>query len=294
MLVVSIITFWLTTMAAGDPAQIILSASGVTVTPEALEIIRNKLGLNDPYYVQYLRWLGDIVQFNFGTSYISGLPVVNDLVLRGMNSLKLGILGLLFLLMMVVPLGLVSALMADKGADKVIRIFTLASASIPGFLIGLLLLYFFGVKLRLISVIETDSGLGLLLPALTLALSHAGVHIRLLRTNILEVLNKDYIKAAKAKGINTYAFVTKHVLKNAMLPWVTKFGITVGAFLGGSTVIEIVFSYRGLGTYIMGAVNQQNYPVIQAYVIIMAALIVVINIIVDVIYVAIDPRIKLS
>jgi ABC-type dipeptide/oligopeptide/nickel transport systems, permease components len=281
-------------MAAGDPAQIILSASGVTVTPEALEIIRNKLGLNDPYYVQYLRWLGDIVQFNFGTSYISGLPVVNDLVLRGMNSLKLGILGLLLLLMMVIPLGLVSAIMADKGTDKVIRIFTLASASIPGFLIGLMLLYLFGVKLRLISVIETDSGLGLFLPAFTLALAHAGVHIRLLRTNILEVLNKDYIKAAKAKGINTYAFVTKHIMKNAMLPWVTKFGITVGAFLGGSTVIEIVFSYRGLGTYIMGAVNQQNYPVIQAYVIIMAALIVVINIIVDVIYVVIDPRIKLT
>lgn len=294
MLVVSIITFWLTTMAAGDPAQIILSASGVTVTPEALEIIRNKLGLNDPYYVQYLRWLGDIVQFNFGTSYISGLPVVNDLVLRGMNSLKLGILGLLLLLMMVIPLGLVSAIMADKGTDKVIRIFTLASASIPGFLIGLMLLYLFGVKLRLISVIETDSGLGLFLPAFTLALAHAGVHIRLLRTNILEVLNKDYIKAAKAKGINTYAFVTKHIMKNAMLPWVTKFGITVGAFLGGSTVFEIVFSYRGLGTYIMGAVNQQNYPVIQAYVIIMAALIVVINIIVDVIYVVIDPRIKLT
>ncbi|MGM9535219.1 MAG: ABC transporter permease, partial [Intestinibacter sp.] len=144
-----------------------------------------------------------------------------------------------------------------------------------------------------LSVIETEDGLGIILPALTLAFSHMGSYIRLIRGNMLEVLNKDYIKAAKAKGLSTKVVMFKHALKNALLPIMTKFGITVGGFIGGSTIIEIVFSFRGLGTYIMSAITNQDYPVIQAYVIFMAFVIVMINLIVDILYVAVDPRIEL-
>lgn len=294
MLIVSILTFELVSIAPSDPAQIILGANGIKVTEEALELKREELGLNDPLHVQYLRWLKGVVTLDLGKSYTSGKPVINDFSKRTISSFKLALLGLLILVAIAVPLGVFSAMYPNKVLDKIFRGISFLSVSMPAFWIGLMILYLFGVKLRLLSVIETEDGLGIILPALTLAFSHMGSYIRLIRGNMLEVLNKDYIKAAKAKGLSTKVVMFKHALKNALLPIMTKFGITVGGFIGGSTIIEIVFSFRGLGTYIMSAITNQDYPVIQTYVIFMAFVIVMINLIVDILYVAVDPRIELK
>lgn len=294
MLIVSIATFGFTSMATGDPAQIILSASGIKVTDEAIALKRAELGLDRPLYVQYTDWLNDIVHFNLGTSYVTGQPIIKALALRFFNSLKLAALGLLFLVMLALPLGILSAVYKGRWIDKFCKALSFISAAFPAFCIGLLLIYIFGVKLKVISVIETEHGWGIVLPAFTIAFAHLGVYLQLIYSGMDDVLNKDYIKAAKAKGLKTRIVIFRHALKNAMLPLVTKFGLTVGGFIGGSTVLEIVFSYRGLGTYIMDAINTKDYPVIQAYVILMALLLALINLIVDVIYVAVDPRIELS
>lgn len=294
MLIVSVATFYFTSMASGDPAQIILSASGVKVTDEALALKRAELGLDQPLYIQYLGWLNGILHFDLGTDYISGLPVADDLVFRFLGSLRLALLSIILLILMTVPLGVASAVHKGNGIDRVSRAVAFVSAACPAFCVGLLLIYIFGVKLGIVSVIETEHGLGILLPAVTIAFSHAGSYIRLVHTSMDEVLEKDYIKAARAKGLTSGRVLFKHAFKNAMLPLVTKFGITIGGFIGGSTIVEIVFSYRGLGTYIMGAISSQDYPVIAAYVIFMAAILAVLNLLVDIVYVATDPRIKLA
>ncbi|RDY24609.1 ABC transporter permease [Romboutsia maritimum] len=294
MLVVSIIAFGLVTLSSGNIAEIVLRGSGVKASEESIRMVTERLGLDKPIYIQYWNWLKGILRLDFGKSYMSGLPITNDLIFRSVQSAKLALYGLIILVSTALPLGILSALYPKSLIDKGARGLSFLSASLPGFWVGLMILYLFGVKLKMISVIGSEDSSVIIFPAFTLALGSIGSYIRLIRINMLEVIDKSYIKAARAKGLSEKIVILKHALKNAMLPILTKFGVTIGAFLGGSTVVEIVFSYRGLGTYVMSAITNKDFPVIQAYVILIAAVIVIINLLVDILYIIINPKIELK
>jgi peptide/nickel transport system permease protein len=200
-------------------------------------------------------------------------------------TLRLGLCAMIFLLAIALPWGILSAIYPDSWLDDVGRAFSFVSVSTPAFWMGLVFLYFFGVKLSWVPVVGNGQGLQIILPALTMALGRSGTCIRLLRTTMLDVLNSGYIRAARAKGLRERLVISRHALKNAILPVVTRLGGILGAFLGGSAIMETVFSWPGVGKYALESILYKDIPVIQGYVLFMAAMVVVINLFVDIIYI---------
>lgn len=294
LLGVSLITFALINFTSGDPAEIAIRASGVQPTPESVAAMRQKLGLNDPVYLQYLNWLWQVLHFNFGASFSTGLPVAEELLLRFPATIELALSALVCMLLIALPLGILSAVFPNSPLDYIGRFCALAGASMPGFWLSLLLIYYLAVKANLFPVVGTGGINHLILPAFTLGFGLAAPYIRLLRASMLEVLEKDFINGARAKGLTEKMVIGRHALKNALLPSVTLLGMNFGGLLGGSFIVEFIFSWPGIGKYAVDAIFMKDYPVIQGYVLLMAVVFVLVNFIVDICYVYLDPRIRLS
>lgn len=293
LLGISVITFALMHLTSGDPAEIMLRADGIKPTYEAIEAARIALGLDGPVYMQYVHWLYRVLHLDLGISYSSNRPVFTELMNRFPATALLSGCSLLAAILIALPMGVGSALYPGKWFDRLGRVCALFSVSMPGYWLGLLLIYYGSVKLKLLPVTGMDGVSSVILPAFTLGFGMAGVYIRLIRSSLLDVLATLYIKAARAKGVQEWRVITRHALRNALLPSLTLLGVNIAGLLGGSVVVETIFSWPGIGKYVIEAIFAKDYIVIQGYVLWMAVVVVLINLAVDSLHLMLDPRIRL-
>ena len=290
---ISFLTFGLTYMAPGDPVRAMYAASGTIPSEEILDETREALGLNKPFLTQYVSWLTDCFHGDFGTSYSYSRPVTELLLARLWPTLKLALLSLALMLIVAVPLGILSATRRGGIADYLVRGLTFVGVSMPNFWVGLLLLYIFAVQLKLLPVVSAGQGFSkMILPAVTLAFAMAAKYTRQARTAFLEELNQDYVTGARCRGIRESVILWRHVLPNSVLPLITMLGLSLGSLLGGTAVVEVIFSYPGLGSLAVDAITSMDYSLIQGYVLWIALIYMVINLLVDISYGLMDPRIK--
>jgi peptide/nickel transport system permease protein len=274
----------------GDPALVLLPPDA---TPEDVVRFRKAMGFDDPFLVQYGRFLHGALRGDFGQSIRHGEPAFGLVVERMPATFELAGAGLLLALLLAIPAGIVSAVRRNSPIDYVSTVVALLGQSMPTFWLGIMLILVFSVQLNLLP----SSGRGtlehLILPAVTLGLFTTARITRLTRSGMLEVLNQDYIRTAKAKGVGDPPIVWKHALKNAAIPIVTIVGIELGTLLGGSVITETIFAWPGVGRLSVQAIYNRDYPVVQAAVFLLASTFVVVNLVVDVIYTYLDPRIRL-
>ena len=282
---ISFITFALTYMAPGDPVRAMYAASGTIPSEEILEQTREKMGLNEPFFTQYLSWLTDCLRGDFGTSYMYHRPVAELILERLGPTLRLAFFSLALMLIVAVPLGILSATHKGRPADFIIRVGTFFGVSLPNFWVGLMLLYVFSVRLGVLPVVSDGQGFRkMILPAVTLAFAMAGKYTRQVRTAFLGELNQDYVTGARCRGISERMILWRHVLPNAVLPLITMLGLSLGSLLGGTAVVEVIFSYPGLGNLAVDAITSMDYPLIQGYVLWIALIYMALNLLVDLSY----------
>ncbi len=290
---ISFLTFCLIYLAPGDPVKAMYAANGSVPSEEVLKAMREKMGLNDPFLMQYFNWLFNCLHGDFGTSYSLNKPVVTVLLQRLWPTLKLTLFSMILMLAVSVPFGVISAVKRNKAADYIIRVFSFAGISLPGFWLGVMLIYIVALKLKLLPVISNDTGIKkLILPAVTLAFSMAAKYTRQVRAAVLEELHKDYVVGARTRGIKESTVYWAHVFPNALLPLVTLAGLSLGSLLGGTAVVEVIFSYPGLGSLAVSAVAARDYPLIQGYVLWTALIYMSVNLAIDLLYGILDPRTK--
>ena len=280
---ISFVTFLLTYLSPGDPVRNMYTAAGIMPTEELVAETREELGLNDPLPTQYLRWLRNCLRGDFGKSYTLNKPVTELLLGRLWPTVKLTLLSMGLMLLMAVPLGMLSAVYKDRWIDYLVRGLTF---------VGCAMLAFCG-HIQAFPVISSAGDLrSIFLPALTLALAMSSKYTRQVRTAVLEELNQDYVVGARARGVRESVILWRNVFPNALLPLITMFGLSVGSLLGGTSVVEVIFSYPGLGNLAVSAITSSDYNLIQGYVLWLALIYMVINLLVDASYGAVDPRMR--
>ncbi len=292
---ITIVVFALLQLIPGDPATTIL---GVQARPESMAALRRELGLDRPLWEQYLRYMGNLAQFDLGDSLKFRVSVASLLPGRLEVSLALIAYATLLTVAITLPLGIVSALRKDGLFDQVTRGLLLLTLVMPAFWVGIIFLTYFSVKWKLFPVAGYGEGWRehlhhLFLPALTIALSIVPILVRSLRASILEAMGSDYVRTARAKGLRERAVVTAHVLRNALIPALTLLGLSVGYLLGGTVIVENVFSLPGAGKLLVEAIAARDYPLVQATTLVFAALVITINLLTDLIYTFLDPRVQL-
>ncbi len=290
----SLIAFFFLQLTPGDPAEILLRKEGIEPTPEALQSLRRELGLEDAFYIQYGRWLWKVIQLDFGTSYRTGESVAKEIFRRLPATLELTFASFFLMVTIALSVGLLSTLKEHRTFDRIGLILAIIGASIPGFWLGLLLIYLFSVTLGWFPVMGRGGLSYIVLPAITLGFGAAVTQARLLRTSLIEVLRKDFITVARAKGLSQARILLRHALPNGLLPLLTTFGMVLGRLLSGAVIVETIFAWPGIGRMTIEAILQRDYPIIQAYVLLTATIFVLINLCVDVGYRLLDPRIELD
>lgn len=292
---ITLLAFGLGRLAPGDPAHRIAERrSDSPPTREQVERVRRDYGLDDPLPLQYLRWVGNAARGDLGSSFKTGGPVLRELSTRFPATLQLAVCGLLVGIGLALPLGILAAVRRGSLIDQLSRLAALAGASLPSFWLGYLLIILFSVKLELLPVAGRGGPRNLILPALTLGLGMAAPLTRLTRSSLLEVLGEDYIQTARAKGLRGRTVVLRHALRNALIPMVTVIGMSFGHLLGGAVIVETVFAWPGVGKFVVDSISDRDYPLIQGYVLFMGTVFVLINLAVDLLYVYIDPRVRLT
>lgn len=294
---VTVVVFLMMHFIPGDPISLLL---GENTTQEAEADLRRQYGLDRPLYVQYGLWLGRLLTGDWGTSIIANRPILDDLMRRVPITLELIVLAMGFALLIAVPAGIVAALRPYSWHDYSAMTTAMIGVSVPDFFMGVLLILcfslFWGILPAVGYVPLTESVWGnlqhMILPAATLGLARAALLTRLIRASMMEVIRLDYVTTARAKGVRERAVVLKHALKNALIPTVTVLGIQVGFLIGGAIVVETVFSVPGVGSFGIGAIAQRDYPQVQAFVLLFALGFVLTNLVVDILYAFLDPRIK--
>ncbi|HQY31891.1 MAG TPA: ABC transporter permease [Thermomicrobiales bacterium] len=299
ILIVGIVVFMLVHLTPGDPAQVIL---GDSATPEALANLREELGFNDPLPIQFLHWFGGVLRLDFGDSIFIGVPVTQAIADRLQPTVLLTTYALFFQILIGVPAGVISAVRHNSIIDRFFTIVAISGAATPTFFLGILLILFFAVRLRwlpsggYVPITEDPAAhfRAMIMPAFALGFSSAGLLARLVRSSMLDVLREDYVRTAFAKGLEERAVVVGHALRNALIPALTVIGTSVGALLGGAVVTETVFTIPGMGRLVVQSISRRDYPVIQGAVMLIAVTYVLINLFVDLLYVYIDPRVRLG
>jgi peptide/nickel transport system permease protein len=299
LFLVSAIVFAVVALIPGDPAMVVL---GQGASPENLAAVRDRLGLDQPLPVRYAAWLGEVLTGDLGASVLSRQPVT-DLVGRALPiTLYLAALALLLAVAISVPAGTIAALKRNTWADVVFTAWAFLGVSVPGFWLAMMLVYLFGVRLQWVPLegyIAPGENLGaslrtMVLPAATLGVFLSGPLTRYLRSSVLEAAAQEFVVVARAKGLAERTVVGRHVLRTSLLPFVTVLGLQVGYLLGGAVVIENVFALPGIGDLAVSAIGNRDYPVIQGVVLVVAVGVVATNILVDVLYAALDPRVRLG
>jgi peptide/nickel transport system permease protein len=294
LLGVLLMTFVIMQVAAGDQAKIYwrTHAGNQTPTKAQLEEIREELGLNDPLIIQFFRWSWDVFRLRLGQTTHTKQSVAEEMADRIPYTLALTAAAMISAVMIAVPLGILSAAFPHSLLDGVARIFSSSGICVPQFWLGLLLIYFFGFKLRWFPQFGSGTPLHLVLPAVTLAVGPAATLTRLIRANMLEVLTNDFVSTAYAKGLPRYRVVLKHIFRPALVPVVTMIGLQFGFIFGGAVVVETIFSWPGVGKWAVDGIFHRDMPVIRAFILMMGVIFVTANLIVDLVYMYIDPRIQ--
>jgi peptide/nickel transport system permease protein len=298
LFVISALVFGLMHLIPGDPAQVLLGFENTD--PAQLAAVRRDLGLDRPIYVQYGRWVGRVVSGDLGTSVRTGRPIASLIGEALPFTIELSLYALALALLLAIPVGTLAGTTTSRLADAGMQTLTLLGLSLPAFWVGAMLILLFSVYLRWFPVLTFPSFLtapganlrSFFLPALTLALPNAAAIARMVRASLIAVGREEYVKVARAKGLGEAAVVRRHMFKNALIPVVTLVGIVAGYLLGGSVIVEQVFAIPGLGRMGLQAIVQRDYPVLQAVVLLVTFIFVLVNLAVDLLYVALDPRIR--
>ena len=295
LLALSLFSFALGQLAPGDPARaLLLLQGGAPPTDEQVRALRTELGLDDPAAVQYARWGRDVVTGDLGRSFRTGQSVAGSLRQAFPVTVELAVLAFLIVLGVAIPLGVVAALGQGRLYDHVSRVLALAGASAPSYWIGYLLVILFSVRLGLFPTSGVAAPSSYVLPAVTLALYATSVMLRLTRASMLDVLGEDFVRGARARGVPEARVVIAHALRVAINPVVTYGGLTLGGLLGGAVIVESVFGMPGIGKLLVDAINDRDFPVVQGFILLFGTVVLLVNLAVDLLYVALDPRIRLT
>jgi peptide/nickel transport system permease protein len=297
LLIVGIIVFTLIHLTPGDPASMML---GRDATIEQKVALRERLGLNDPFHIQFIEWFGNVLRLDFGDSLFTSQPVTTELRARVQPTALLTIYALTLSILIAIPAGVIAAVHRNSLIDRLLMVVSISGAAIPGFFFGIMLILLFAVILGWLPSggyvdIQDDPVEHfkyVLLPTFTMGFAAAGLLARLVRSTMLDVLNQDYVRTAYAKGMPGRYVVMRHALRNAMIPSMTLIGITLATMLGGSVVTETVFNIPGMGRLLIQSVVRRDFPVVQAAVLVIATIEVLVMLLIDILYVYVDPRIR--
>lgn len=294
LLFITFISFLFIRLAPGDPVLTILNVDELSVSQEQVEALREEMGFNEPLLVQYGLWLLKFVRLDFGSSYITGQPVM-DVILTGLPAtLELAVGALIVMLVVSIPLGSLSALYRNSWIDQLSRILSILGAAVPSFWLGLIFIDVFGVRLNWLPIMGRDGWITLILPSLTLGLAISSVYVRLLRSSLLDSLSQEFIRAARARGLSEKRIFSVHAFRHSLPPVITFFGVSLGSLIGGVLVIEVLFAYPGVGKLVVDAIRQRDYPLIQGYILMMAVIVFIVNTGVDLSYRYLNPEMKLK
>ena len=292
---ITLLSFILMQSSAMDAVDVMEQNTGGSMSDEEKAAIREELGLDKPIPEQYIVWLGGVLSGDMGISYVSGQPVFTTFISKLPATIALAITSVLLTVIISIPLGIISAVKQNRLLDYLIRFLSFIGNSLPNFFVSLLLIYFFSLKLRWFPVMGNAQGWkSIILPTLTLALAMASKYTRQVRATVLEELNKDYVQGARARGIQENKILYFSVLKASMLTIVTLLALSIGSLLGGTAIVESIFMWDGVGKMAVDAITMRDYPVIQAYVIWMAVIYVMVNLVTDLVYCYLDPRIRIG
>ncbi|MDU5261836.1 MAG: ABC transporter permease [Clostridium celatum] len=292
LIVVSFISFALMNLASGDPAEIILTSQGTVVTPELLNTVRIEMGLDKPFIIQYFNWLNGVIHGDLGNSYATGISVIEELKEHLPYTAVLAGTSIILTLIVSIPLGIISAVKKDKLTDNIIRFFTFIGNSIPGFFLALILLLVFSLRLKWLPILSESGIKSLILPSITLSVAMTSKYIRQIRSVVIDELEKDYVKGARSRGVNESVILYSNVLKNIMITVITLTGLSIGSLMGGTAVVESIFIWPGIGSVVLNAITNRDYPIIQGYVLWMAVIFIVVNLITDLLYRLFDPMVR--
>lgn len=291
---VSIVAFLLVRIMPGDAATAYLTTANIPVTEKNIQIAMTNLGLDKPIIVQYLDWIKNVIQFDLGTSYISKNLVSQELLSSLKYTMMLAATSLLWIFVISIPLGMYSAIHPGKRVDNLSRIFAFIGSSMPSFWLGFLLVQFFSIKLGILPVAGAEKLSNIILPSMTLAFGYVPTYSRILRNSLLENMKSPSVTYARARGISERRILFNNVLKNSLIPIITSLGMNFGGMLSGSVIVENVFSWPGLGRVIVDSISQRDYPMIQGYIILMAVIFILSNLLADLACAKIDSRIRLE
>ena len=292
LLGITFLAFLLIYLSPSDPVSVRMSAGGISVSPEIMESMRRSMGLDRPLLVQYGDWLWNILHGNMGKSYITDADVLDQILKALPYTLKMAGASLLLTLCISIPVGILTAAMQNSKFDYVVRVMAFVGNALPNFIIALCLMFIFSYRLGWIPVLATTKPIGLVLPALTLALVMSSRYIRQIRAAMLDELGKGYVVGLRSRGLSETTILYKNVLKNIMVTVITLTGISLGSLLGGTVIVETVFTWPGLGSLIMEGISQRDYPVVQAVIVWMASAFMVVNLLTDIFYTVFNPKIK--
>ena len=290
LLGVSLFVFMMIHLLPGDPVTIMMF--GANPTPKQVQALREQMGLNDPLHIQYIKFISKAVTGDFGRSIRSKHLVINDIKNNIGPTLALTGAGMLVALVIGFGLGLVSALRRNTWLDSGSMTVALTGVSMPSFWLGILLIYFFAVKLDWFPLTGSQGALRLVLPAIALGWGYAAITARLVRANLIDVMGQEYILTARSKGLSQQLVIGRHAMKNALIPVITIIGLQFGTMLAGAVVIEVLFARQGIGRLLVDAILQRDFPLVQAIVLFIAVFYVISNLLVDVSYAFLDPRIR--
>ena len=292
---ITFLSFAMMRLAGSDAVTEMYSNRGTEVAQEIIDAKRAELGLDQPFMVQYVRWLGGMLQGDMGTSYVSGEDVFHAFISKLPATLILTGLSIVMTVVISIPLGILAAVWHDRLTDLFLRFCSFIGNAMPNFFVGMVLMQLLSIKLGVLPIISTGVNIkSAMMPTLTLAISMSAKYMRQVRATVLEELNKDYVQGAKARGVRNRVILWKNVMKSSMLTIITLLALSIGSLLGGTAIIESIFMWDGVGKLAVDAINMRDYPLIQAYVMWMAIIYVLVNLITDLLYHHLDPRIRLG
>ena len=295
LLAITFLSFAMMRIAGSDAVEQKMENTGSAVSQEVIDAARRELGLDKPFLVQYFVWLGNFLKGDMGTSYISSKPVFSTFVSKLPATLLLTVTSVILTIVISNHLGILAEVKKDKFTDYLIQICSFLGNSMPNFFVALLLMYFFAVRLNVFPVIAEGVGAkSVAMPSLTLAIAMSAKYLRQVRATILDELGKEYVAGAKARGVKFSVIMWKSVLKASLVTIITLLTLSVGSLLGGTAIVESIFMWDGVGKMAVEAINMRDYPIIQAYVMWMAIIYVMVNLVTDLSYRFFDPRIRLG
>lgn len=295
LLAITFLSYGMMRIAGSDVVEQKMENTSGTVSQEMIDNARAELGLDKPFVVQYFTWLGNLLRGDMGTSYVSNKPVFSTFVSKLPATLLLTAVSILLTVLISIPLGIWSAVKQNTATDYVIRTASFIGNSLPNFFVSLLLMYFFAIRLGWFPVISGGVSLqSVALPALTLAIAMSAKYLRQVRATVLDELSKDYVLGARARGVKFSTTLIRSVMKASLVTIITLLTLSIGSLLGGTAIVESIFMWDGVGKLAVDAINMRDYPIIQAYVMWMAIIYVVVNLITDLSYQFLDPRIRLG